>query len=99
MRACHRLSKLLLRHGAMYDGTAWTRAHDVWLRRQRFHSGPLAIVCDECYGRVLDAKTRRDALDKAIAELAATPTSSSGSSAWGRLHAHGVRVDGRTRRL
>src|SRR6185437_16759756 len=44
MRARHRLSKLLLRHGAVYDATAWTRAHDAWLRRQRFHSGPLAIV-------------------------------------------------------
>ena len=73
MRARHRLSKLLLRHGAVYDATAWTRAHDGWLRRQRFQSGPLAIVFDECYGRMLDAKTRRDALDEAIAELAATP--------------------------
>jgi len=73
MRARHRLSKLLLRYGAVYDATAWTRAHDAWLRRQRFQSGPLAIVFDECYGRMLDAKTRRDALDVAIAELAATP--------------------------
>jgi transposase len=73
MRARHRLSKLLLRHGAVYDGTAWTRAHNGWLRRQRFESGPLAIVFDECYGRMLDAKSRRDALDKAIAELVATP--------------------------
>jgi transposase len=72
MRARHRLSKLLLRHGAVYDATAWTRAHDAWLRQQRFPSGPLAIVFDECYGRMLDAKTRRDALDRAIAELAAT---------------------------
>jgi hypothetical protein len=30
-------------------------------------------VFDECYGRMLDAKSRRDALDKAITELAATP--------------------------
>ncbi len=73
MRARHRLSKLLLRHGAVYDATAWTRAHDAWLRRQRFQSGPLAIVFDECYARMLDAKTRRDALDRAIVELAATP--------------------------
>jgi transposase len=73
MRARHRLSKLLLRHGLVYDATAWTRTHDAWLRRQRFQSGPLAIVFDECYGRMLDAKTRRDGLDKAIAELAATP--------------------------
>jgi transposase len=73
MRARHRLSKLLLRHGAVYDATAWTRDHDAWLRRQRFPSGPRAIVFDECYSRMLDAKTRRDALDKAIAELASMP--------------------------
>jgi len=72
MRARHRLSKLLLRHGAVYDATAWTRAHDAWLRKQRFHGGPLAIVFDECYSRMIDAKTRRDTLDKAIAELAAS---------------------------
>jgi transposase len=73
MRSRHRLSKLLLRHGLVYDATAWTRTHDAWLRRQRFDGGPLAIVFDECYGRMLDAKSRRDTLDKAISELAATP--------------------------
>jgi transposase len=70
MRARHRLSKLLLRRGAVYEATAWTKTHDAWLR---FPSGPLALVFDECYGRMLDAKTRRDALDQAISELAATP--------------------------
>ena len=49
MRARHRLSKLLLRHGLVYDGNGWTRAHDGWLRRQRLGGGPLAIVFDECY--------------------------------------------------
>jgi transposase len=73
MRARHRLSKLLLRHGLVYDATAWTRDHDAWLRKQRFQHGPLAIVFDECYGRMVDAKTRRDGLDRAITELAATP--------------------------
>jgi transposase len=73
MRARHRLSKLLLRHGLVYDATAWTRGHDAWLRRQRFDGGPLAIVFDECYGRMIDAKSRRDTLDKAITELAAAP--------------------------
>lgn len=57
----------------MYEATAWTRTHDAWLRRQRFEAGPLAVVFDECYGRMLDAKSRRDTLDQAIAELAATP--------------------------
>ena len=73
MHARHRLSKLLLRHGMVYDATAWTRAHDAWLRRQRFESGALAIVFDECYGRMLDAKSRRDALDRAITELDGAP--------------------------
>jgi transposase len=59
----------------VYDATAWTRTHDVWLRRQRFQGGPLAIVFDECYARMLDAKSRRDALDEAIAELAGAPPS------------------------
>jgi transposase len=73
MRARHRLSKLLLRHELVYEGSAWTLAHDGWLRRQRFESRPLALAFDECYGTVLQAKTRRDALDAAIVELAAEP--------------------------
>src|SRR5712691_5372614 len=73
MRARHRLSKLLLRHGLVYEATAWTLAHDGWLRRQRFVSRPLALTFDECYGTVLQAKMRRDALDAAIVELAMEP--------------------------
>jgi transposase len=73
MRARHRLSKLLLRHGLVYDATAWTIAHDCWLRRQQFKSRPLVLAFEECYGAVLYAKTRRDALDAAIVELASEP--------------------------
>jgi transposase len=73
MRARHRLSKLLLRHGLVYDASAWTLAHDAWLRRQQFDSRPLALAFDESYAAVLQAKTRRDTLDVAIAELAAEP--------------------------
>jgi len=73
MRARQRLSKLLLRHGLVYDASAWTLAHDAWLRRQRFERRPLALAFDESYGAVLQAKTRRDALDRAIAELASEP--------------------------
>ena len=73
MRARHRLSKLLLRRGLVYGAGAWTLAHDAWLRRQRFESRPLAIAFDEYYGAVLQAKTRRDTLDRAIAELAGEP--------------------------
>ena len=43
MRARHRLSKLLLRHGIVYSGgQAWTGAHDAWLRRQRFDAAGAA---------------------------------------------------------
>ena len=70
MRARHRLSKLLLRHGLVYKGSAWTLAHDAWLRQQRFESRTLTLAFDECYGAVAQAKGRRDSLDRAIAELA-----------------------------
>src|SRR3954471_22047334 len=50
MRARHRLSKLLLRHELVYERSAWTLAHDGWLRRQWFESRPLALAFDECYG-------------------------------------------------
>lgn len=73
MRARHRLSKLLLRHGLIYDATAWTLAHDAWLRRQRFDSRPLALAFEESYAAALQARARRDTLDQAIVELAAEP--------------------------
>jgi transposase len=73
MRARHRLSKLLLRHELVYDAAAWTLAHDAWLRRQRFDSRPLQLTLEESYAAVVNAKMRRDALDQAIAELAAEP--------------------------
>jgi hypothetical protein len=46
--------------------------------------GPLAVAFDESYAAVLQAKARWDALDQAIAELAAerrSPRSSGGSAA------------------
>jgi transposase len=70
MRARHRLSKLLLRHGLLWPRSAWTREHDRWLAGLRFE-GVLAVCFDESYGGVLDAKARRDRLDRAIGELAA----------------------------
>jgi len=66
MRARHRLSKLLLRHGLVYDASAWTLAHDGWLRRQRFDSRPLQFALEEAYAAAVQAKQRRDALDAAI---------------------------------
>jgi len=69
MSARHRLSKLLLRHGHVYDGgQAWTGAHDAWLRRTRKEhlalagSGTLAAF-DDGYDAVTHALARRDRLD------------------------------------
>ena len=57
----------------------------------------------ECYGRMLDAKTRRDALDRAITELAGAPQHVDRHRAARlpprRLHADPIRVDRRARRL
>lgn len=81
MRARHRLSKLLLRHGRVYDGRqAWTRAHDAWLREQAAdltsapgsgRGGVLRAAFDADYEAVLMAAARRNRLDTAIEELAA----------------------------
>jgi transposase len=72
MRARHRLSKLLLRQGVVYcEGQAWTKAHDAWLRRQRFDSLALQMTFESDYDAVLTVKARRDRLDAAIAAMAA----------------------------
>jgi hypothetical protein len=73
MRARHRLSKLLLRQGLVVAGAAWTRAHDRWLGQLRLDQAGLRVAYDEAYGTVLAIQARRDRLEVAIAELAATP--------------------------
>jgi transposase len=72
MRARHRLSELLLRQGMLYDGTAWTRAHEAWLRLLSFERLGVRLAFDEAFDTVLAARARRDRLDTAITELAAT---------------------------
>jgi transposase len=73
MAARHRLSKLLLRHGRVYEARAWTKAHDRWLRRQAttLDSAALRLAFDTGYETVLLATARRDRLDVAIEEMAA----------------------------
>jgi len=74
MRARHRLSKLLLRHGIVYyDGDAWTGKHDVWLRHDaqpRLTTRATRLAFDSDYEAVLVVKARRDRLDTAIEEMA-----------------------------
>jgi transposase len=72
MRARHRLSKLLLRHGIVYsDGKAWTQAHDYWLLKQSFPLAGTGAAFQDAYETVVLAAGRRDRLDTAILEMAA----------------------------
>lgn len=71
MRARHRLSKLLLRHGIVYsDGQAWTGTHDAWLRRQRFDSALTQAAFEEAYDTVVQTAARRDRLEVRIEQMA-----------------------------
>ncbi|MGN8027920.1 IS110 family transposase [Microbacterium sp. 22242] len=77
LAARHRLSKLLLRRGIVYDGsTTWNREHDYWLRRVRRDeladagAGTLAAF-DAGYDAVTSILTRRDRLDATILSMAA----------------------------
>lgn len=77
LAARHRLSKLLLRHGFVYDGsTTWNRPHDQWLRQVRRDgldgAGPGTLAA---FDAALDAVTvtlaRRDRLERDITAMAA----------------------------
>jgi transposase len=74
MRARHRLSKLLLRHGIVYcGGDAWTGKHDLWLRTEALScltSKATRVTFDADYETVLATKGRRDRLDEAITAMA-----------------------------
>jgi transposase len=71
MRARHRLSKLLLRHGIVYTGgKAWTAAHHRWLTGHHFDSLGTRVAYDQALEAVLALEARRDRLDAAITELA-----------------------------
>src|SRR4029077_5875456 len=57
MRARHRVSKLLLRHGIVYcDGHAWTRRHATWLRHDavaQLSARATRLAFDSDYANVL----------------------------------------------
>ncbi len=74
MRARHRCSKLLLRHGIVYSGgNAWTGVHEQWLRKQHFELAGTRRAFDESFDAVLATAARRDRLDAEIAITAADP--------------------------
>lgn len=100
MRARHRLSKLLLRHGIVYSGgKAWTELHDRWLHQQRLDSIPTRAAFDDAYETVVLATARRARLDEKITALAGDSefTALTRRLPSGHLHADRLRARGRDR--
>jgi len=78
LRSRHYILKFLTRRGFVYrEGTNWSTAHYNWLRRLAAASSPLAVEDQMVFGEylgLLEYKlSRRDELDRRIAELALTP--------------------------
>ena len=75
MRARHRLSKLLLRHGLVWNRPqVWTQAHGLWLRQLlAYRDWPVGTqtAVEAAYQTVAAATARRDRLDAEIVEMAA----------------------------
>lgn len=72
MRARHRVSKLLLRHGRVYPGkTTWTQAHRRWLAAQRFFDPCSELAFLDYLAAVDGDVARKQALDERLSRIAA----------------------------
>ena len=71
MRSRHRVSKLLLRHGAVWSGgAAWTNLHLAWLSKQQLGRPAAQWALEEALDQVLTTLARRERLDDRIEQLA-----------------------------
>jgi transposase len=71
MCARHRVSKLLLAHGRVYEGTTtWNRAHRSWLGAQRFEQAPAELAFIDLLAAVDGLIARKDSLDERLSRLA-----------------------------
>ena len=70
MRWRQRLSKLLLRHGIVYEDTSstWTQRHRAWIRGQDLGGGAQVTLLDHL-GAIDTLEHRRDQLETTIGEL------------------------------
>jgi transposase len=70
MRARHRLSKLLLRHGIRFeDGNAWTDRHRRWLSTISLDWPAAQMTLMDCRGAIDVLALRRDQLEREIVSL------------------------------
>jgi len=70
MRCRHRVSKLLLVHGRVYQGGAWTKRHRRWLAQQRFGEPAAEFAYLDCLAAVDGLVARKQALDERLSRLA-----------------------------
>jgi transposase len=70
MRARHRVSKLLLLHGRVYEGGAWTKKHRRWLEQQRFEQAATELAYLDTLAAVDGLVARKAALDERLSRLA-----------------------------
>jgi transposase len=70
MRTRHRLSKLLLRHGRVWDASTWTQAHQRWLGAQRFEHVNTELAFIDALAACQGLVARRDALDERLSHVA-----------------------------
>ena len=70
MRSRHRVSKLLLLHGRVYEGSAWTKTHRRWLERQRFEQAATELAYLDALAAVDGLVARKTALDERLSHLA-----------------------------
>ena len=70
MRARHRLSKLLLRHGVQFDdGRAWTERHRAWLKTVDLEWPAAQATLLDCQGAIEALCHRREQLEREITTL------------------------------
>jgi Transposase IS116/IS110/IS902 family len=71
MRARHRVSKMLLRHGRVYPKpNTWTAEHRRWLSAQRFPETPSEMVFADLVAAVDGITSRKSAIALTLSQLA-----------------------------
>jgi transposase len=73
MRGRHRLSKLLLRHGRVWDRTAWTQVHRQWLGSQTFEHQNTELAFIDNLAACDGLTARREPLDERLSHVATDP--------------------------
>jgi len=71
-RVRHRVSKLLLRHGRVFEraGSTWTQEHRRWLAGQRFAYAPTELAYLDYLAAIDGLVARRAALDERLSRIA-----------------------------